>query len=292
MSTLQNWIWNGIELSLPDEWEMLQFSRNPETGRCAFADRYQFRFELDWMRVDAPPDMERMANDYRAKLQDDGLESVTKTGHGQWLGASGLEKGVPISRYGAFLPGRAYILEAVFIWAKGERATPAFEGRILDSVKVPSPAPDGRQKWRSFGMDWTTACDLSFDTCVVSPGLAEATFNNRKRRVTQRFARRGMLSYWLKADVRQWLEAQIPKEYKVVSTESATEEGHEVWRLEAQRSPSVLVDWLHGRRTIQAAAWICPEDGRLYFVASHAHQGKGEWPFATLSCCKKLEVKV
>ena len=271
---------------------MLQFTRNPETGRCAFADRYQFRFELDWMRVEAPPDMEHMAEDYFAKLQEDGLESVTKSGHGQWLGASGKEKGIPISRYGAFFPGQAYILEAVFIWAKGERATPAFEGRILDSIKAPSPASDGRQKWRAFGMEWTTAAKLSFDSCQVSPGLAEATFNNRKRRLTQRFARRGMLSCWLKTDVRQWLEAQIPKEYKIVSVKSATEGGHELWRLEAQRSPSVLVDWLHGRRIIQAAAWICPEDGRLYFVATHAHGNKGEWPSAALSCCPKLEVTV
>ena len=271
---------------------MLQFTRNPETGRCAFADRYQFRFELDWMRVDAPPDMERMAEDYRAKLQEDGLESVSKSGHGQWLGASGKEKGIPISRYGAFFPGQAYILEAVFIWAKGERATPAFEGRILDGIKVPPPASNGRQRWRAFGMDWTTAVDLSFDTCQVASGMAEATFNNRKQRITQRFARRGMLSCWFKTDIRQWMEAQIPKEYKVVSVESSTEGDHEVWRLEAKRSPSVLVDWLHGRRTILAAAWICPEDGRLYCVASHAHRGKGEWPFATLTCCPKLEVRV
>lgn len=291
MFALQSWLWNGIELSLPDDWEMLQFTRNPESGRCAFADRYQFRFELDWMRVDAPPDMERMAADYVAKLQEDGLESVSKSCHAQWLGASGKEKGVPVSRYGTFLPGGSCILEAVFIWAKGEKASPSFEGRILDSIKARPPSADGRQRWRAFGMDWTTAGQLSFDTCQISPGLAEATFNNRKQRLTQRFSRRGMLACWLKTDVRQWLEAQIPKEYKVTSVESSTENGHVLWRLEAQRSPSVLVDWLHGQRTIYACAWICPEDERLYFVATHAHRNKKEWPFATLSCCKKQEVK-
>ena len=271
---------------------MLQFTRNPENGRCAFADRYQFRFELDWMRVDAPPDMERMAKDYMAKLQEDGLESVVKSGHGDWHGATGREKGIPISRYGAFFPGGAFILEAVFIWAKGEKASPAFEGKILDSFKCRPPSQDGRQRWRAFGMEWTNAGSLSFDTCEVAPGLAEATFNNRKRRVTQRFARRGMLDCWLKTDIHQWMKEQIPKEYKVTSTSTSTQYGHELWHLEAQRSPSVLMDWLHGRRTIRASAWICPQDGRLYFVASHAHRNQKEWPEATLSCCRDLEVKV
>lgn len=291
MSSSQTWLWNGIEFSLPNDWEMLQFTRNPELGRCAFADRYQFRFELDWMLVSAAPDMERMASDYVAKLQEDGLEDVVKSGHGQWLGATGKEKGMPISRYGAFLPGRSYVLEAVFIWDKAQKASASFEGRILDSIKTNPPQKDACQPWQAFGMKWTNADGMEFSQCQVAPGLAEATFNNRKLRRIQRFARRGLLDCWMKTTVQDWLEQQIPKEYKVMEMTNSTENGHEIWQLQAQRSPSTMPDWLHGRRTISAAAWICPEDGRLYFIANHAHKGKAEWPEATLSCCKQLEIK-
>ncbi len=45
------WIWRGLCMKVPDDWEMLQFETNTGKGGCAFADRYQFRFEVDWKVV-------------------------------------------------------------------------------------------------------------------------------------------------------------------------------------------------------------------------------------------------
>jgi len=71
---MEKWIWRNITLTVPTDWEMLQFSRSAETGRCAFAGRYQFRLGLDWRVVPGPPDFGRMTSDYRARLREKGME--------------------------------------------------------------------------------------------------------------------------------------------------------------------------------------------------------------------------
>ena len=276
------WIWNRIGMRLPDEWEMLQFSRNPSVGRCVFADRYQFRLELDWMSVSSPPDMERMSSDYMAKLQEDGLQYVEKIAHHPWSGAFGMEHGRPVSRYGAYFSDGPFILEAVFIGEKGGRPDFAAEGRILDSFKVlPQSATS---QWCAFGMEWNTSA-ATFASCYVAPGLAETIFTDGKKRASQTFARRGLLKPWLKTPVQDWLTTIVPPEYKTLSVEHSSREGHDVWTLLAKRRHGVLSDWLHGRRHIKASAWICPKDGRLYSTSTLAHCDGEHFPPASLGCC-------
>lgn len=285
---MKEWLWNGIGLSLPDDWEMLQFTRNPAKGRCAFADRYQFRFELDWLRVDAPPDLQHMADDYLAKLKEDGLKNPAKTAHSPWLGATGIDNGQPISRYATFFPAKSFLVEAVFIWDKKENASASFEGRILDGIHVQPDKLDDTQQWTAFGMDWITSPKLDFESCQVSPGFAEAVFSNEKTRSIQTFSRRGMVEHWLKIPMQDWLENTVPKEYTISESTHSVIRGHEVWHVEAKRSRSVLVDWLHGRRIVKSSAWICPVDKRLYFVSAMAHPDSlTKTP--SLACCPDME---
>ncbi|MBQ7652292.1 MAG: hypothetical protein IJS15_15135 [Victivallales bacterium] len=276
------WIWNRIGMMLPDGWEMLQFSRNPSQGRCVFADRYQFRLELDWMTVSVPPDMERMSSDYTARLKENGLQSVEKVSHHPWSGAYGLEHGRPVSRYGAYFPDGPYLLEAVFIGESGDKPNHAAECRILDSFKVNPESATSR--WCAFGMDWYTSA-TDFALCYVAPGLAEASFTDGKKHISQTFSRRGMLKTWLKKPVTEWLASTVPSEYKTVSLEHESTDGHDVWTLVARRRHAVLSDWIHGRRHIKASAWICPRDGRLYAMSTLAHCDGRQFPPASLGCC-------
>lgn len=270
---------------------MLQFTRNPEEGRCAFADRYQFRFELNWLRVDMPPDLQRMAEDYIAKLTDNGLKDVKRTAHSPWLGATGLEKGQPISRYAAFFAARSMLLEVVFIWPTGVKASPAFEGRTLDAVTVKPDALDGAQVWDAFGMRWKNGPDLYFEKCTAAPGMAEAVFTNEKRHIRQSFSRRGLLKEWFSGSVEQWLEEQVPREYTISERKHSSRDGHDFWSIEARRSRPVLADWVHGHRLYKSAAWLCHRDDRLYCVSfvSHPDYATG-CGVPALSCCPALEV--
>ncbi len=276
-----NWLWNRIGFALPDDWEMLQFSRNPEMGRCAFADRYQFRFELNWMRAKSRPDMERMASDYTARLTEEGLEDVRTTRHGHWTGASGIQDGRPVSRYCAFLQECSMVSEAVFICGEGEKASPAFEGRILDSIR----GDDSQQgRWKAFGMEWNTDKSLTFSKMSSSYGFAEAEFASRGRGTVQIFSRRGMLASWLGIPVGKWLEGMAPKGYTVRDGGCTCRAGHEMHRMTAEGARRTPADWLKGPMRMEAAAFICPADGRLYFVSSTARAGKSPFPMASLAC--------
>ncbi len=276
------WIWNRIAFRLPDDWEMLQFSRNPSQGRCVFADRYQYRLELNWMAVSAPPDMERISSDYMAKLKEDGLKSIEKVSIHPWSGAYGIEHGRPVSRYAAFFSDGPFLLEAVFIGEHGGQSDFAAEGRILESFKV-HPKSDIIH-WCAFGMDWCTSAN-EFALCYVAPGLAEVSFTDCRKHLSQTFSRRGMLRTWLKTPVSDWLASRVPPEYKTVSLEHLCRDGHDVWTLLAKRRRPVLSDWLHGRRHIFASAWICPGDGRLYTTSTLAHCDGVAFPQASLACC-------
>ena len=108
--------WNAINLELPDEWELLQFSKSSDNGKIAFADRYQFRLELDWSTVSAPPDLDRMASDYKSKLAEEGTKDAKLAVHLPWKGVSAQEADNFISRYVNYFPSRSLMLEIVFLW--------------------------------------------------------------------------------------------------------------------------------------------------------------------------------
>ena len=110
----QTCVWRGVRLELPEDWEMLQFSSNPKQGRCAFADRYQYRLEFSWRTVSGPPDFERMLSDYRAKLKDEGMEGVAEARHGAWSGFRGETEGRFSSRFS---------YARIIFWTNGWRTT-------------------------------------------------------------------------------------------------------------------------------------------------------------------------
>ena len=99
------WVWRYFRLELPDDWEMLQFSRNPHAGRCAFADRYQFRLEISWQALSGPPNMDRLVSDYLSKLKLDGtMPDAVRLDRPPWVGLRGHQGGILTSRFSRHFP--------------------------------------------------------------------------------------------------------------------------------------------------------------------------------------------
>ena len=139
---MQSWVWRQLHVEVPEEWELLQFSRNPQTGRCAFADRYQFRFEVSWREVPGAPDFQRLLSDYRSRLEEDGLSAVRPLQGGVWQGVAGvLPDGRTTCRYGAYLAPVQCLVEAVFLWPKARHEP--LETAVLASLRrlVPEYTP-------------------------------------------------------------------------------------------------------------------------------------------------------
>ncbi len=286
------WIWRGLRFRVPSDWEMLQFSRNPDEGRCAFADRYMFRLELNWRKVDGPPDFRRMLDDYQAKLKDD--EDISGVGRKQaegWPGVEARIRGRQTTRFGRYLTTPSCLVELVFLWPDAEDGS--LTRRVLGSFEAEAPRTDGRQRWRAFGMDMLASGGLPLAECKTAPGLAELCFGDEDSHVRERFARRGMVKEWLAGTVDEWVRHHGPKR-NVLERPVRQEHGHRVVELHGdERAP-----WLRGyfgrRRHEDVAGWICPEDGRLYSVRLERRGSADAFaldpPAARLGCCAERGV--
>ncbi len=288
MRETQEWIWRAFKVILPADWELLQFSRNFTAGRCAFADRYQYRFELDWRVLPGAPDMARMMTDYQAKLTADGTLAQAKlTDLPGWHGLSGRQGDAWTTRYGRFFPDASCLVEAVAI-CPGSRDEP-LERSVVTSIGHEG-VRDGIQRWKAFGMAVLAPAACALDDCTVQPAHGSMTFSSRKRNEELLCQRSGMLDQWLAMPVEDWLAAQAPPDVLNATRTHDTIAGHAIQRIQGGRKPG---GFLRKRRAFAAAAWTCPRDGRLYHAAhsvatSAAHEGGRPG----LSCCPSCEVRL
>lgn len=286
---METWIWRHFRMDHPADWEMLQYSRQMPAGRCVFADRYQFRLEFNWKKCNVPLNFHRMLLDYQKKLeQDQKKTTVHRFMHANWHGLETKRDGVTTSRFGQFFGLEGCLIEVVLIWpgAKDE----SLAHKILHSVRE-EPAVDGLRRWRAFGMDMFAQEDLALQECRVEPARTQLIFTgaNQDQEIYQRL---GMVERWLSGSVAHWLRRQVPQSL-VHQIESSTCRGdHQIHWIEGQMARSGISRIIRPPARYQAAACICPADGRLYGV-SHAGAGimRGDSLAGTkLSCCDDLRV--
>jgi len=289
---LQSWVWRQLRLELPDDWELLQFTRNPATGRCAFADRYQFRLELSWREVPGAPDLDRMISDYQARLDTDGLQETRRLQCAGWPGVSGvLPDGRTTCRYGAHFGDLQCLAELVFLWPKGRHEP--LEKEVLASVRPEPATPAGQVHWQAFGLDLLTRSGGILEHCTADPAFAQFNFSSGRRRVWERFSRRGLVPQWLTEPVGQWQRRTAPRGFRVVFERDQDRHGHTVSWLRSERSALRFADLWLGRRQFEAAAWRCPRDGRVYQLSREAprpNTAAVAGPPIALRCCADLEV--
>lgn len=252
------WIWRQIGVRLPDDWECLQFARDPERGRCAFADRQRYRFELNWRHFKREPDFERMLKDYAVSLESDwkNVRPVTPTG---WAGLTGQRGDEAVSRFGRYFADLSVLVELVFIHAG--RRDESLEHQILMSARSVGPDVDGYQRWRAFGMDIRVPASFQLAECVVEPARIGLRFDGPHKPGRWIFRRYGMVPSWLNVPVADWLRQQANPEVRDPRSQSITKGSCGVERLNGSWRPQGL---LLPRGVFASAAWVHPEDGRLY----------------------------
>jgi hypothetical protein len=277
---MRRWIWRKFEFDLPEDWEMLQFSRNPASGKCAFADRNQFRLELNWRHVPAVPDFDRMISDYMNKLAEQGMSDGRRVSAGQWAGLEGRVAAGIISRFGWYSGRESCVVETVFLWP-AERDK-GLEEKILSSFRDSLPDDRGRIRWRAFGMDVSVPEGWQLDRCRMEPAYAKMTFKDSiNRRGEVSFARRGMVEEWLKEPLAKWLKASAGE--MLEATQDPTEVSTGAHRRLSIRGVHRMPGLFGRKMPGFAQGWICPHDGRLYsMVACGKLDGANE---LKLECC-------
>ncbi len=252
------WVWHQIGLQVPVAWECLQYSRNPDVGRCAFADRYGFRLELNWRRFKSEPDFERMLKDYARSLESSWgkVRSVTCR---SWPGLTGKRGKEAVSRFGRYLHDIGLLVELVFIHE--DRRDKELEARLLPTVRVVAPDDAGYQQWRAFGMEMHVPARFTIAQCVVEPARIGLRFDGARRPDRWIFRRYGMVDSWLKQPLRDWLAQQADAEVRDIRPESTTRGSIGIERLNGRWKPRGL---LLPRGQFASSAWVDPEDKRLY----------------------------
>ncbi len=285
----QLWIWRQWRLELPADWELLQFSKQPAAGTCAFADRHDFRLELHWREVPGPPDFARVLHDYEAQLiQDERSGEIGRRTVGAWQGLLSRRDALWTHRYGRYVEPLHCLIELVFRWPTEPDFT--LEDEVLTRAAMEPPGADGRQRWRAFGLDLLVAPGLAFTSCDVAPGRALLAFKHPKDPDASQHAERlGLLAAWLHVPVRDWLAGKLPKDVRHERWHPESRCGHTAETVTGELPPRKFPRW--GRQVFfHAAAWICPADGRLYLVylqqpvgrQATGLQGVGD----LLSCCQ------
>lgn len=275
---MERWIWRKFEFVLPDDWEMLQFSRNPASGKCAFADRAQFRFEVNWRQVTGAPDFDRMISDYMHNLIEHGMTDGRRVSSGQWTGLEGRVDGRMMSRFGWYSTKEACVVEVIFLWPSVPDKR--LEGDVLGSFRDSLPDDQGRIRWRAFGLDVAVPEGWSLDHCRMEPACAQMIFKHKlNRRGEARFSRRGMIDEWLRDPVGKWLASSAAE--MLEDMQPPAEEGVGVHR-------RVMIKGSHrlpfGRKQPGfAQGWVCPRDGRLYSLVAHGVSGLSRE--VKMECC-------
>ncbi len=287
---MQEYVWRNFRIGIPDDWEMLLYSKDPKSGHCTFADRYQHRLQMNWMLVTNKPDLARMVDDYTSRLsKDDAAAELSRLKIGGWLGFGSRTAEGRRSRLGKFFARESCLVELVFLWPEARDA--GLERKILDSVSEEPVRRDGLARWRAFGMDILASKDLDLTGCTVQPAKASMVFrveNNPRRE--ERFQRIGMLDEWMKVSVEQWLRASVPSQVIRKEESTLSEAGHEICSVLGERRLPGPPNPFRRKPKYRADAWVCPNDGRLYHCEITAPMSKvGESDLRRLTCCGDLE---
>jgi len=228
------WVWRQIGVELPADWECLQFARDPQVGRCAFADRHRYRFELNWRNSPGEPDFGRMMKDYEGSLAKD-WEGVRRVKCRGMAGLTGRRSGEVVSRFGTYLKEIGVLVEAVFIDAKERDAR--LEAKILATLRAVPPEANGLQLWRAFGMEMRVPRTFMLGECVVEPARVGMRFDGPRSPDRWIFRRYGMVKTWLKTSIRDWLVSQAGELVRNVKTKPGGGGAEQRERIEGEWRP-------------------------------------------------------
>ncbi len=287
---MQLTIWRHFQVQTPDDWEMLQYSTDPDDGRCYFADRYQHRLVLHWHALAAPPDLARMASDYRARIeQNEDVTDVEEVSYFQWQGAVATLPDASYATFAAYFPEERCLIELTFL-TPGPREV-KLEQRMLQSVRLEPVSAQGYRRWRAFGMEMLVDDTLTLRECSALPASAKLTFGTEKDSQRQEiFERLGMVSAWMTDTSAAWLRKHLPREVTVREETEASFHDHAFAVLIGDQSALGAARLLGRRIPYRARAWVCPTDGRLYAVLLSGGAAEDAAPPLRdrLICCERM----
>jgi hypothetical protein len=192
------------------------------------------------------------------------------------------------SRFVRYLPELAMVVELTFLWPQQRDLD--LEQTVCRSLCPALPAANGLQRWRAFGLDLMAGPGLAPHACVAQPGRAVFEFRHPRRPwQEEHYQRLGMLQDWLHRKPAEWFRLRLPRDLHMLAQGSCELRKHRIEQVSGTR-PVRGVARLWGRRAHFAAeAWVCPTDGRLYYVSAEGPvAAPGPLAGHRLACCDAI----
>ena len=99
----------------------------------------------------------------------------------------------------------------------------------------------------------------------------------------------------MKGSPGEWMEISTGLTLKNCRRDVRNDYGHELHSLRAEYVKKPSGEWRSRPHLLEANAWICPQDGRLYQHEIHAPKHKrmdGEHALGSLTCCPLMTNRI
>ena len=302
--------WRGLCFAHPADWEEAALSDFQESGKAVLVDRRFQRMQVQWERLNRPPDLEAM----HAKLKDSFPQHAIArlTTHPNWIGLVRTDPGGQVVHAGRFLQnaggGKAAsggtangtLVQVVITWP-GQRDEP-LEAAILDSVA----AQQGQAMvhWEALGLHVQVPGEFELAESSSRVGRVVWTFLRKKPGLPRddtpgpgatgpasiMIERLALPKYWLKTKLEEWLTTQQPPGFRIAAAEQVQLPSHAAVRIHARHGGRVA-DLVRRTEHRLGWAWLCHQQQRIYHVAVRyrGHRAPA-LPEVLVHCCQDVKI--
>jgi len=295
--SLKKFGWQGIELTVPADWELVSTHGTHESGYVALADASATRLELKWdvARGGFAPDAaaERYLRHVRSSARKAGQEARIKRGL-RLVSLAGKE--TECYEWSAGRRGVAMVSRCeecgrvvhVMVLGAAEEPLRGLARTVFASLQ--DHPTDGLLHWRFYDLEFTSPAGMSLARPQLKTGCIRMLF--RGRRTELEFVRVSLAQVLLaRRTLREWFGELFSSELRSCGGRivEAQYRGHPCVRVEGRLKLMANPARLIGRgREMRMTGWHCPESNRLLAVRHTAPAGQ-EATFSraleSLRCC-------
>ena len=289
--------WQGINLTVPADWELVATSGSYESGYVGLADESSMRLELRWESAPGsfePSDLaSRYLQELRRKARKDSAEITVRRDTGL---ASPKRKQVECYEWASSVQGAGMVSRCEDCGRMVHLAVLGLPGQSLRGLvrtvfaSLRDHPEADTHLWRFFDLEFRSPRELPLRRQDLKTGCIRLLFGRGRRELE--FVRVSLAKVLL---ARQSLPAWFQEFYAAslkrcrYTLAEGEVKGHPALRL--QGAPWWILNplrWLGRGLTIQGACWHCAPSNRLFIVrhvAPRSESGILEQAINSLSCC-------
>ncbi|MBD3320207.1 MAG: hypothetical protein GF350_03840 [Chitinivibrionales bacterium] len=280
MSTREKIQWLGMELEVPDDWEIVRHSTGLSKGRLIFIDRRFQRLQFAWTACEKRPAETRIVGDFRARDKEEDQSCTISDVYriGGWRVYTRRNDATIITRAGLYDPRCKRWLDCVFSWPNGREKT--IEENVLTSYSSQNPGAS-IMHWRAFGLDMDIPAIWKIRKAEVFPGATKFVYEQNNCSLTIR--RRAMAPYYYCGSVEEYLAGKTAGNTSVYR---GTHNGHHAACARAKER-FFRPRWLKGKRKVtRECTWFCDSKETFFHITASSFISRpADFKNVVVRCC-------